>query len=130
MRTMLAIPKTVLVVEDDYDIRELIVVILEAEGYEVASLDSGREAILTVQQTSPDVLLLDVRLGDMDGRDICKALKSSPATSHIPVMIVSATHGWETRNENQCMADDYVAKPFDITDLLMRVSNLVNRKSA
>ncbi|MCJ8212070.1 response regulator transcription factor [Mucilaginibacter sp. RS28] len=127
---MLAVPKTVLVVEDDHDIRELIVIILEADGYEVASLDSGRDVILTVQRTSPDILLLDVMLGDMDGRDICKALKSSPATSQMPVMIVSATHGWETRHERQCMADDYVAKPFDITDLLVRVSNLVNRKSA
>ncbi len=127
---MLAVPKTVLVVEDDHDIRELIVIILEAEGYEVASLDSGREVILTVQRTSPDMLLLDVRLGDMDGRDICKALKSSPSTSQMPVMIVSATHGWGTRHEKQCMADDYLAKPFDMTDLLARVSYLVNRASA
>lgn len=127
---MLVVPKSVLVVEDDQDIREVIVAILEAEGYEVSSLGSGKEVIATVQRTLPDILLLDVMLGDMDGRDICKALKSAPATRQMPVMIVSATHGWGTRHEKQCMADDYLAKPFDLTDFLARVSGLANRAVA
>lgn len=123
---MIAVPKTVLVVDDDADIREIIVLILEAEGYDVFSLDRGQGVLEEVQRTLPDVLLLDVRLGDMDGRDICKALKASPATHEIPVIIVSATHGQHTRHEKQCGADDYLGKPFEISDLVGRVRRLAS----
>lgn len=60
-------------------------------------------------------------LGDADGRDICKTLKQQPATASVPVIIVSATHGWHTSHEKRCGADHYLLKPFDVDELLSQV---------
>lgn len=117
--------KKVLVVDDDVDIREIIKLILDMEGFQVSELDNGSQVEETVQRWRPDVVLLDVLLGDMDGRDICKRLKSAPETQAIPVIIVSGTHGSHTRYEKNCMADDYLGKPFDIADLVDRVRRYV-----
>lgn len=113
--------KKILVVDDDEDIREIIMLILEGEGYAVSGLDNGQSVLNTVHELKPDVLLLDVQLGDSDGRDICKALKSQAETEDLPVIIISATHGWHTAHEKNCRANDYVNKPFDIDDLVSHV---------
>lgn len=95
--------------------------ILEGEGYAVSGLDNGHEVLKTIQEDRPDVLLLDVMLGDMDGRDICKEIKNGPETEDIPVIIISASHGAHTAHEKNCRANHYVDKPFDIDDLLSQV---------
>jgi DNA-binding response OmpR family regulator len=71
--------KTVLVVDDDQDIREIIMFILEEAGFSVSGLDNGGAVVSTVQETRPDMVLLDVQLGDMDGRDICRELNTNRA---------------------------------------------------
>jgi DNA-binding response OmpR family regulator len=113
--------KSVLIVDDDEDIRQIITWILSEEGYEVSELPDGSRVVDTVAQDPPDLLLLDVMLGDTDGRDICKTLKNDPATQSVPVIIISATHGWDTRHEKDCGADYYIAKPFDIQKLVEQV---------
>lgn len=113
--------KRILVVDDDQDIRDIIVFMLQEEGYEVMELDAGRQVVETVERTHPDLLLLDVMLGDSDGRDICGILKHKSATQYLSIIIVSATHGWHTRHEKSCAADNYIAKPFDMHDLLDQV---------
>lgn len=110
--------KKILVVDDDPDIREIMMYILESEGYAVAGLDKGQAVLQTVHEMRPDMVLLDVQLGDMDGRDICRELKHQPATQTIPVIIVSASHGWQALREKDCQADDFLAKPFDVTELV------------
>lgn len=70
---MLTDTKKILVVEDDPNIREMIILILEAAEYTVTDLDDGHQVIPFVRDAPPDLVLLDVRLGDVDGRDICKA---------------------------------------------------------
>lgn len=67
--------KKILVVDDDQDIREIIMYVLGTEGYEVSGLDNGLSVLDTVAQIQPDILLLDVQLGDSDGCDICRELK-------------------------------------------------------
>jgi DNA-binding response OmpR family regulator len=116
--------KTILVVDDDPDIREIIMMVLEGEGYHVAGLDNGTAVIETVQQIRPAMVLLDVQLGDLDGRDICRELKVEPATQAIPIMIISASHGWHALLEKQCNADDFMSKPFDIVELIDHVKRL------
>lgn len=116
--------KKVLVVDDDQDIREIIMMILEAEGFEVCGLAKGEAVIATVHATRPDMVLLDVQLGDRDGRDICRELKLEPDTRDIPVMMVSASHGWKALQEKECRADDFLSKPFDILELVARVRKL------
>lgn len=113
--------KKVLVVDDDKDIRELMHLILEMEGYAVTELDNGHDVLDAIQVWRPDVVLLDVMLGDTDGRDICKLLKSDPGMKDIPIIIVSASHGQHTMHEKQCGANDYLAKPFDMNDLIDHV---------
>jgi DNA-binding response OmpR family regulator len=110
-----------LVVDDDQDIREIIMYVLEAEGYQVSGLDNGRAVVETVAQNPPDIVLLDIQLGDSDGRDICRELKGTSATQEIPIIMISANHGWHGVREKQCNADDFLAKPFDITDLVAHV---------
>jgi DNA-binding response OmpR family regulator len=113
--------KKVLVVDDDKDIRELMHLILEMEGYAVTELDNGHDVLDAIQVSRPDVVLLDVMLGDTDGRDICKLLKNDPEMKDIPIIIVSASHGLHTMHEKQCGANDYLAKPFDMNDLISHV---------
>ncbi|MHB1179415.1 MAG: response regulator [Daejeonella sp.] len=64
-------------------------------------------------------------LGDMDGREVCKTLKSDPQTSHIPVIMISASHNLFNAQEKKCLADDFIAKPFDIDHLATIVNQHV-----
>lgn len=113
--------KKILVVDDDKDIRDIIMYILEAEGFYVFGLDSGRAVVKTVHEKKPDMILLDVQLGDMDGRDVCLELKQEPTTKNIPVVIISASHGLHALHEKQCQADDFLEKPFDVSELVDQV---------
>lgn len=113
--------KKILIIDDDAPIREVINFILSDEGYEVFELDSGRLVLETVREVQPDVILLDIMLGDTDGRDICKRLKADTITSGIPIIMISASHGVHTVHET-CNADDYIAKPFNIDYLIKQVN--------
>jgi DNA-binding response OmpR family regulator len=117
--------KNILVVDDDQDIREIITIILESEGYHVSGLDNGEAVVKTIHKTRPDIVLMDVQLGDRDGRDICRELKEEPETQEIPIIMISASHGWQSLHEKECKADDFVEKPFDIIDLVAHVRRLV-----
>ena len=118
--------KKILVVDDDPDMREVITMILDVEGYQIAELDNGNEVIAAIEAFHPDLVLLDVMLGDVDGRDICKAIKNSPSMSHIPVIIISATHGLHTRSEKNCGAEHYISKPFEVEHLVEKVRSYLN----
>ncbi|MDN3551572.1 response regulator [Mucilaginibacter aquaedulcis] len=107
--------------DDDDDIRNMIYLILEGEGYEVSELADGHSVNSTVDDFHPDVILLDVMLGDMDGRDICRELKLAAATEAIPIIMVSASHQQEVLKDGGCRANDYLAKPFDIDVLIQKV---------
>lgn len=117
--------KKVLVIDDDHDILEIISMVLDSSGYDVLTADNGRNVNELVESFSPDIILLDVMIGEMDGRDICKALKSEPRTSKTPIIIVSATHGLHTSSDKGCNADHYISKPFDIHDLVQQVVKYV-----
>lgn len=114
--------KKILVVDDDSDIREVICMTMEIAGYDTVGIGNGSQVLEAATSNSPDLILLDVMLGDADGRDICIELKNNIQTSKIPVIILSATHGWHTRFDKNCGADGYMEKPFDI-DQLIRLVN-------
>jgi DNA-binding response OmpR family regulator len=117
--------KKILIVDDNNDILELIVMIFELEGFEVIGSKSGLEIETLVAAHQPDVILLDVLLGNVDGRYLCHLVKSNLNTSHIPVIMISASHAAKSIQENYCHPDDFVSKPFDIDDLTARVRKVL-----
>jgi len=109
-------PKKILVIEDDNDILDLIQYILEDEGYHV--LPSNKiEPITAVINYQPDLVLLDDRLAEGFGHKLCANIKAHPATRGIPVILVSATRDLEMIAKD-CNADTFLAKPFDLYQLV------------
>jgi CheY-like chemotaxis protein len=121
--------KKILVIEDDKDIRDTIVYILEEEQYEVVS--SGDSKILkSVKEIDPHLILMDNWLtewkSDASGQQLSKQLKTNPATSHIPVIIISAVSNIKEIAE-EGLADSYLKKPFDMADLIALVKKHVKQ---
>jgi DNA-binding response OmpR family regulator len=108
--------KIILVIEDDPDILEMMSYILREEGYEVfpSLINVSRDYI---SDLSPSLILMDNRLGEGYGRDFCRKLKDDPATSHFPVVLVSAVTDLAALAGNSGAAG-YLNKPFDLTELL------------
>ncbi len=111
--------KRILIADDDQSILEVMQLILEDEGYEVATSVDG-EDIYKMKGDFPDVLLLDIRMSGIDGRDICKYVKSHILKKDIPVIIISANKDTE-QIARKVGADDFLTKPFEIDDLIGKV---------
>jgi len=115
----MAMAKKILVIEDDKDIRDTIVYVLEEEKYEVISSEDSK-ILRSVTDIKPDMILLDNWLtewkSDANGEQLSRELKSNPATSHIPVIIISAVSNIKDIAKAG-LADAYLRKPFDLTEL-------------
>ncbi|EON24998.1 MULTISPECIES: response regulator transcription factor [Nocardioides] len=119
----------VLVVEDEEDIAFPLVRTLEREGYDVTWLDSGRGALEHLRLESPDILILDLGLPDMDGLDVCRAARTAGFEGGI--MIVTARGGELDRVVGLDFgADDYLVKPFGLAELQARVRALLRRSQS
>ncbi len=110
----------ILVVDDNDDILSVVQLILKSNGFEVTATSNGEEAITMIEDYKPDLVLLDIYLGGVDGREICKSLKSNELTSHIPVIMFSA-HGNKQDVFDKCNAQDFIGKPFEIKDLVGKI---------
>jgi two-component system phosphate regulon response regulator PhoB len=123
--------KSVLIVEDEEDIRELVSHHLLKEGYQVASVASGEEALALVETQPPDLILLDLMLPGIDGMTVCQRLRSDPSTSGIAIMMLTAKG--EEADIVQGLnhgATDYVTKPFSPKVLLARIRAVFRRAAA
>jgi two-component system, cell cycle response regulator len=119
----------VLVVDDVPVNRRLLEAKLSAEFYDVAMAGSGAEALAMAAQWSPDVILLDVMMPEMDGFETCRALKGQPATAHIPVVMVTALIDRSERVRGlEAGADDFLSKPVDDATLFARLRALLRTK--
>ena len=118
-------PKKILVADDDPSILEVIELMLTEEGYEVITAVDG-EAIYKMEKDFPDLMLLDIWMSGMDGRDICRHVKSQELTKDIPIIMVSANKDTETISK-EAGADDFLAKPFEMDDLLAKVKHYTTR---
>jgi DNA-binding response OmpR family regulator len=118
-----------LVVEDDRDTAEMLVAYFEAQGYQVSSVAWGQDAVRQTQQDSlPDLILLDIRLPDMDGYEVCKRLRTHRRTQNIPVIFLTEKRERSDRLSGlELGAVDYITKPFDVQDLRLRVRNALRR---
>ena len=107
----------ILVVDDDTDILTVVEILLKMNNFSVQTISKWEEIPNSISNFSPDLILLDVALGGADGRDICKGLKKSDATQHIPVILFSAHYNL-VNNIKDCMADGLITKPFETSYLL------------
>lgn len=113
---------TILAVDDTAASLRLLTEILEGEGYGVRAAISGAMALRSASLNPPDLILLDVRMPEMDGFEVCRRLKAQEATRNIPVIFVSATTDTDEKVQGfQCGAVDFVTKPFQREELLARV---------
>ncbi len=113
----------VLVVDDEWEIRNLLSQFLTEEGYEVILASNGAEAIELAERENPQVILLDVMMPDIDGIETCKRLKAEEKTRFIPVIMATAL--WDTYAEAiEAGAEDFVTKPFNLAELSFRVKSI------
>ncbi len=116
---------TILVVEDNADLRDFVAREL-SDAYRVHTAADGDEGLAMALDLVPDVVVSDVMMPGRDGFELCAALKADLATSHVPVILLTARVGMESRLEGLGRgADDYVPKPFDIRELRLRIANLL-----
>jgi two-component system alkaline phosphatase synthesis response regulator PhoP len=118
----------ILIIEDDEDIRELLVYNLAKNGYETEAVESGETGLASASRRIPVLILLDLMLPGMDGLSVCRQLKAGKATHEIPIIIISAK-GEEADiiTGLELGADDYLAKPFSPNVLLSRVRAVLRR---
>lgn len=119
---------TILIVEDELDLQQILAYNLEHAGYAVRVAGTGREALLLAQEDPPQLVLLDLMLPDMPGTQICKQLKEDPRTQAVPVVMLTARGEESDRVLGfELGADDYVVKPFSVRELLLRTQAILRR---
>jgi len=119
---------SILIVEDELEIAELVRFHVEREGFGSRVVQSGRVALTAVEKEHPDLILLDLMLPDLDGLEVCRRLKWQPETRNIPILIVSAKGDEADIVAGiELGADDYVTKPFSPKVLMARIKNILRR---
>ena len=120
--------KHILIVDDEKRIRDLIVMYLKKEGYEVTDFDNADKAYEFLQNNEVDLLVLDIMMRGMNGLDLCKKVRM---TSEVPIIFVSARSEELDRILGlELGADDYLAKPFSVRELVVRIKNILRRTNA
>jgi two-component system phosphate regulon response regulator PhoB len=121
---------SILVVEDDLALCELLTWNLGAEGYDVRSTGDGEEALLMVREQAPDAIILDWMVEQVPGIEVCRQLRKDKTTARVPILMLTARGEEEDRIRGlKTGADDYVTKPFSPRELMARVAALLRRSS-
>ena len=121
----------ILIVEDDEDLLEIETLMLSTRGYEVSGVLDGTAALGTVERIKPDLILLDIMLPGMDGYEVCRQLKANDATSHIPVIMLTAKKSKEDFvMGEQAGADMYITKPYKTSIVIETIQRLLSWISA
>ena len=123
--------KNILIIEDEFDIREFLSYNLSKEGYRVNAYENPLEALQFIKNNPPDLLLTDWLMPGMDGIDVCKTMKMNQKTSHIPIiMITCKSEETDVVTALEIGADDYLIKPFRVKELLVRIKKHLRRNDA
>lgn len=123
--------KKILVVDDDDMMRKMTSTILTRHEFEVLNAENGRDALTQLETVRPDLILLDVMMPEMDGYETCQKIRANPATSTIPILMLTALASIEQKVKGfESGADDYLAKPYETEELLARVNALIKRSEA
>jgi two-component system, OmpR family, phosphate regulon response regulator PhoB len=128
MRPPIATRPFALIVEDEAPLVELIRYNLEKEGYEIAVAHDGEEALLQIDERQPDIVILDWMLPKLAGIEVCRRLRSRPATRNLPVIMLTARSEEADRIRGLDQgADDYMTKPFSMSELVARIRAVMRR---
>ena len=121
----------VLVVDDESDVTELLQYRLEQEGYRVATLNDPLGFVAKVREFEPDLMLLDIMMPELSGIQLCRIARADPTIKHIPIIFLSARGEVEDRIKGlEAGAEDYVSKPFNTNELMLRISKMLKRSGA
>ncbi|OOQ61488.1 response regulator [Mucilaginibacter pedocola] len=115
--------KRILIVDDNELVTEVMSYILTNNGYDVTTLNSGDGVVAHIRTTHPDLVIMDIVLPGVDGRDICRIIKHNKATQNLPVIICSGNDDIEESLNQEGAPDDILPKPFDMTVLLNKVEH-------
>lgn len=117
---------SVLIVDDDPVIQQLMVAALKEQGYTVLTADTGTRALAAASTQLPDLILLDVLLPDIHGMEVCRQLRAEPSLAEVPVIMITALHDAEARMQSlHAGADDFITKPVDFLELRARVASIL-----
>jgi CheY-like chemotaxis protein len=120
--------KRLLIIEDDYDVAEMLLMYFQSHDYEVDHADNGPDGIELARRKFPNLILLDVMLPEMNGYEVCADLRSTSLTKHIPVIFLTQKDGRADTVEGlELGADDYIPKPFDVDELRLRAQRSIER---
>jgi len=120
----------ILIVEDDLDIAEMLNAYFRVQGYDVFTVNWGEDGVRAAQTISPDLIILDIRLPDIDGFEVARRLRDDRRTQEIPIIFLTEKRERTDRLQGfEVGADDYITKPFDVQELRLRVRNALKRVS-
>jgi PleD family two-component response regulator len=120
----------ILIVEDDLDVAEMLNAYFRVQGYDVFTVNWGEDGVRAAQTVLPDLMILDIRLPDIDGYEVARRVRSDRRTSEIPIIFLTEKRERLDRLQGfEVGADDYITKPFDVQELRLRVRNALKRVS-
>ncbi|MBI3361255.1 MAG: response regulator [Chloroflexi bacterium] len=120
--------QTILIVEDDLDLAEMLNAYFRVQGYEVLTAAWGEDAVRTAHEDAPDIVILDIRLPDIDGYEVCRQLRSHRRTENLPIIFLTERRDRTDKLQGlELGVVDYITKPFDIQELRLRVRNALKR---
>jgi len=118
----------ILVVEDQAETAEMLTSYFKVQGYQVAAVGWGKDALDFVEKIIPDLIMLDISLPDIDGYEVCRCLRAHRRTQHIPIIFLTGRRERRDRLTGLKLgAVDYITKPFDVQELRLRVRNVLRR---
>jgi len=121
----------ILVLDDEPDVTELLEYKLEQEGYRVQVLNDPLEFVAKVREFEPDLMVLDIMMPELNGLQLCRIARSDPSMKRIPIIFLSARGDTEDRIKGlETGADDYLSKPFNANELILRINNILSRSDS
>lgn len=120
--------KNILIIEDNHAILDVITLILQSEAYKVTGLNKSADMMKNIDAFKPDLMILDIMLPDADGRELLSQIRTNQKTANIPVLMISAKYTAENIKHGEYKPNGFLAKPFDIDDLLDKIEGILAGK--
>ena len=120
--------KSILVIEDNHAILDVITLVLQSEAYKVSGLNKSASMMSHIESFKPDLMILDIMLPDGDGRDLLTTIRTNKKTENIPVLMISAKYTAQNVQHGEHKPNGFLAKPFDIDDLLDKIEGILAGK--